>query len=280
MITSISSDYFDDKGPEQALELLVGAGWCVLEFSNTHTDHLLERDEPVREAEKFLARSADLGAKFIQSHLPLEPDLGREASPDRDRSIEALKRALDVHLAMGTGYSMHHVGRLGFMEKADSPDRVWDNRIAGLCELLDHVKGTDQIVCVENGIAPSVIDEVLFVIERCERHPNLGVCLDTGHLNLAGGEQGKYIRGAGPLLKCLHIHDNDGTRDQHQFPYTKGGTVRWNEVVPALREIGFGGTFNFEVCESNSPMPIRLAKLDYLRTLAELLLADKHEKNE
>ncbi len=274
MIPSISTDYFDDKSPEEVLELLCGAGWHCLEFANTHTDHMLERDDPVKAAGEFLAMASDRGAHFPQAHLPLAPDLGRDESPERTESIERLKRSLDVHLAVGAKLSIHHAGRLGFMEQAASPKRVWEGRIDAVCQLLDHVKGADIGICLENGAAIGEIEGMLRFIDSCGSPENLAICLDTGHLNVASGRQGDFIRKAGPLLRALHLHDNDRMADQHLLPYAKGGTVRWPEVVPTLREIGFDGAFNFEVAVRNAPLPVRLALLDYIRKLAGIMLSD------
>ena len=47
----------------------------------------------------------------------------------------------------------------------------------------------------------------------------------------------------------MHVHDNYGKRapgcDLHQYPYW--GNVNFDGVISALLEIGYKGTFNFEV---------------------------------
>ena len=45
-------------------------------------------------------------------------------------------------------------------------------------------------------------------------------------------------------MKVLHVHDNDGERDRHWYPY--GGVIDWNDFGAALREIGFDGTLSLE----------------------------------
>ena len=103
----------------------------------------------------------------------------------------------------------------------------------------------------------------------------LGICLDTGHLNMAGGDCADFVRKAGKKLKALHITDSIGERDDHIFPHG-AGTVNWEAFVSALYEVGYDGLFNFEVPRENRcPMEIRLAKLDYARRLAELMIEDK-----
>ena len=81
---------------------------------------------------------------------------------------------------------------------------------------------------------------------------------------LARGEAG--IREAGPLLQALHLHDNDGSGDQHLMPYG-AGKIDWKDVFSALKEVGYRGLYNWEIPgERRGPVEVRLAKLDYLRT--------------
>ncbi len=74
-------------------------------------------------------------------------------------------------------------------------------------------------------------------------------CLDTGHTHAAtsGGYMSvpEYIRYFGNRIELLHLHDNDGLRDQHLFPAQ--GTIKWGEVYDALDEIGYDGYYNYEV---------------------------------
>lgn len=52
----------------------------------------------------------------------------------------------------------------------------------------------------------------------------------------------------------LHLHDNYGTRDDHSMPYF--GTIDWDEIMRALRDIGYEGTFNYEVAATHLPMAL------------------------
>ena len=101
---------------------------------------------------------------------------------------------------------------------------------------------------------------------------HLGVCLDTGHLNLRPGEsQYDFIKNCGSRLKALHIADNEGQTDQHMMPYGKG-RVNWNDVIKGLTEVGYTGLFNLEIPgEAHGPMEIKLAKLRYVREICEYM---------
>ena len=36
-------------------------------------------------------------------------------------------------------------------------------------------------------------------------------------------------------IRSTHVHDNDGTADQHLFPGAPGGTIDWSRVMPVLQ---------------------------------------------
>ena len=74
--------------------------------------------------------------------------------------------------------------------------------------------------------------------------PYVGVCWDTGHAHIAGQNQYESLKALGPRLHALHIQDNDGITDEHMPPHF--GTIEWDPVMKALREIKYPGDFTFE----------------------------------
>lgn len=74
------------------------------------------------------------------------------------------------------------------------------------------------------------------------------VCVDTGHTNLitrhGHGSVGDAIRKLGSLVEVLHMHDNNGIRDQHKMLRT--GIIDWDDVFSALDEVGYKGWYNLE----------------------------------
>ena len=71
-------------------------------------------------------------------------------------------------------------------------------------------------------------------------------CLDIGHAEMKGlgTDAPEMIRALGSRLGALHIHDNDRRRDLHQIPFA--GSIDWNAVVKALREVDYKGEFTLE----------------------------------
>jgi sugar phosphate isomerase/epimerase len=55
---------------------------------------------------------------------------------------------------------------------------------------------------------------------------------------------GDVIRDLGDLVEVLHMHDNNGIKDQHKILGT--GIIDWKDTLSALSEIGFSGYYNLE----------------------------------
>jgi sugar phosphate isomerase/epimerase len=73
----------------------------------------------------------------------------------------------------------------------------------------------------------------------------MGVCaIDYGSVLHSVLNDGDVIRRLGSLVEVLHIHDNDGVKDQHKIPGT--GVIDWSDVFSALDEIGYSGCYNLE----------------------------------
>ncbi len=78
------------------------------------------------------------------------------------------------------------------------------------------------------------------------RSPQFVACVDTGHAGLTGVPPQKLISGMNKsLVKCLHLHDNDGKDDLHSLPYT--GKLDWDEIIAALKKLGYDGDVTLEI---------------------------------
>ena len=96
------------------------------------------------------------------------------------------------------------------------------------------------------------VDNLIRAIGRIKDHKEFAdhicVCVDTGHTNLTVnyGEPSvtEVIKRLGSLIEVLHLHDNNGQRDEHKIPGT--ATIDWRGVMQALRDIGYTGWYNLE----------------------------------
>ena len=96
------------------------------------------------------------------------------------------------------------------------------------------------------------------------------VCWDVGHAHILGLDQHHSITTLGNRIKTLHLHDNYGIKDNHNAPYF--GNIDWQKIVDSLTEIGYDGTFNYEVIKYNIPDELYMDHAKYLVKAARLML--------
>ena len=76
------------------------------------------------------------------------------------------------------------------------------------------------------------------------RTDNIGICLDTGHANIDRVDQAAAISFLGNRLKCTHIHNNWGMRDDHAPPVY--GNIEWDKVMSAFAAADYQGALTLE----------------------------------
>ena len=84
--------------------------------------------------------------------------------------------------------------------------------------------------------------------------PNVGVVIDTGHRNMIG-DPAATLRIVGNHLITLHLHDNNGSKDEHLLPGR--GNIAWGEVSRALRDANYGGVFMYEINRAEDVSELR-----------------------
>lgn len=98
----------------------------------------------------------------------------------------------------------------------------------------------------------------------------VGVCLDVGHANLAGGAP-EAIELLSGYVTIVHLHDNQGREDSHRPPYA--GSVDWPLTLMALWKTGFAGAAVVEVTP-DPDVATSLARAVGARTRLQAILDD------
>ena len=94
------------------------------------------------------------------------------------------------------------------------------------------------------------IDELVNLVEACESDA-ARVCFDTGHAHVMGFGMRECLEKIGPFLATIHMHDNDGSRDQH-LP-TGAGTINWAEFFDTLRQMNWPHPICVELAPREMP---------------------------
>ncbi len=270
MKSSVWSAYYNDLSPEDALREFKSHGYDYCELSCEHAVVLLERGDAKTIGEEFRRFANDIGIELLQGHLPIEKKL----CIDEDRAF--LKKQLDLFRAIGIKNAVLHLDTLEWKNNKNiSLEEKRDENSKALTELLDSIKDSDIVICLENlfpidGFCSSAND-LMYFIEKFNSK-NLGICLDTGHLNLCDKDQVAFIKKAGKNIKALHLDNNDGQKyDQHLMPYGLGN-VDFVSVIREMKKLDYKGLYNLEIPgERYAPFEVLGYKLEYIKKVLDYL---------
>ena len=81
----------------------------------------------------------------------------------------------------------------------------------------------------------------------------------------------------GRRLRMVHINDNFGEDDVHLAPFL--GNLPWDDVLRALREVGYAGSMNVEVSCSRLPEALRKPYAAYMGAACRYLIDRFEGKN-
>ena len=219
------------------------------------------------------ARWSQIGELLAEADLALADTHGAIAGDAREYSLDPAQRAAGLALhrdrlaftaALGGDVVVLHPPEGQGDELAAATERM----VEAVAELLPTVRDTGVRLAIEN-IWPSERNALVITRLLGAFGPDvLGFCLDSGHANVAG-DLDWLIEHAFDRLLAVHLHDNDGTGDQHRLP--GDGTVPWDKVRGALRDAGYAKVRNLELSMS------KLYGLDEEAFLAEAMVrAERH----
>jgi sugar phosphate isomerase/epimerase len=128
--------------------------------------------------------------------------------------------------------------------------KLWETNALSLAEIADFAANHSVKVAAETEPANIITpEETLRMVQMADRK-NIGICLDTGHVNVGGiFKPSEAIREIGRLVWILHLHDNNGEGDFRLIPGR--GNIDWNSVAKALRDISYTGVLNLELTPTN-----------------------------
>lgn len=239
-------------GEEKAIEYLAKAGFDAWDFSMfsmfrydwktktfTQSDHPLAGSNYLKFARQLRKIGTDNGIVCNQSHAPF-PSIYPEIA-------DLLKRAIECTAEAGGEICIIH------------PDnnKTPEQNAEMYFELLPFAKSCGVKIATENMFNwNSEIDAPCFAAccdpQSFNAHlqavndDSFVACLDIGHAEMKpiGTSAVEMIHALGDKLCALHIHDNDLLHDLHEIPFSGG--VNFNEVVAALKDIGYKGYFTLE----------------------------------
>ena len=168
---------------------------------------------------------SSLHARYVKEELPKFWLEGKEGDKIKQDLIK------DVKLAKKYGFTCVVVHMRGFYTKI------------GEQRLLDVLKVCEKYnvpLAIENLLSSKIFMDIFNNIS----HPYLKFCYDSGHDNCDNSDY-DYLSLYGDKLITLHLHDNDGSGDQHTL--NRIGTIDWNMIATKLAKFNPNINLDYEI---------------------------------
>ena len=264
---SMSLDVIQEKQSDfDAIDGIVEIGADGIDFSLLNHDVNKEGDiysKPIDEIVNYFEQvkkyADERGVAIRQTHGRL---IGFAMSPEGDAAfVKNAEIDCIISRVLGAKYCVVHTPAITWVGPDHSDEEMFDIGVRLFTSILPYAKREGIKIAAEtHGDSGKYgkmeffgyVENLIELIERVRAASDAGdylcVCVDTGHTNMTVRygcpSVGDVIRRLGSLVEVLHLHDNNGIKDQHKIPMT--GTIDWADVMSALKEIDFGGWYNLE----------------------------------
>jgi len=226
---SITTDYANDTGnPSPYLKRIADAGFSHIHWCHHwNTDFLYSKWE-IEQIGKWLKA---YGLQLLDLHASAgnEKDWASSQEYQRLAGVELVKNRIEMTSYLSADVAIMHVPA--------APDSVPVRKSLDVLEPF--AKERNVRIAIENGNFEA-ISKLL-----SEYSPEyVGLCYDAGHGNM-GADGLAHLEALKDRLISVHLHDNDGTSDQHKLPFS--GTVDWERLARIMAESAYTKCVSMEV---------------------------------
>ena len=203
-----------------------------------------EIDKKTTEKAITLMKENDINIENVICHAPYIVNLGNASDPDKyNFSKNFIKKELARCDEMGITKMVLHPGNAIGITKEEGLDNI----AAALNEILD---GTTKCLILLESMAGKgtecgrTIEELAYIINKVERKEQVGVCLDTCHLNDGGynikdfdSYLDEFDKQIGlDKIKCIHINDSKNEQGSHKDRHANFGigTIGFDSLISVI----------------------------------------------
>ncbi|MEK6816230.1 MAG: sugar phosphate isomerase/epimerase family protein [Nanoarchaeota archaeon] len=205
-----------------------------------------------------------------------EMNLAAKSDRIREASIGDAKEAVDFMALLGGGVLNFHLAFPPIFYRPGMDEMRlmhWNLELDSFRQIVACAKGKKVIIAIEN-VPP--IHNFPHYIESCNfkhhifmldniKDDHFGINFDIGHFNITAHKEKidlkDVMKDIGPRIKYVHVHDNDGSSDQHR-PIGQGN-IDWELFLDLLNQYGYEGVLEFEI----GSLDDQIASKEYLMRL-------------
>lgn len=214
------------KGIDRAAE--IGADCLQVFAQSPRAWRFPEHDQA--DLERFRERRAEVGLGAVAIHALYLVNLGAPSTEIYEKSVDTLRKTVDTACAIEADAVIFHVGsHLGAGFEAGL-----EHAVPAIESVLERCNDRTWLL-MENsagagGTMGRSLEELATLFERLDRHPKLGICLDSCHLYVSGydvtdpAEMNRVVDEVDATvgldrLRALHVNDAaaplGSNRDRH-----------------------------------------------------------------
>lgn len=263
--TSIATDYRESTGsPHPHLQAIAEAGFTHVHWCHQWNTDFLYCTAEVNQIRDWLE---ELGLQVTDIHASAGSEKRWASSLEYERlaGVELVANRMEMAAELGCDVIVLHIPE----EPGDEPARTTyrDCVRRSLDALMEVGRATGVRIALENMATSQSWNPIATIL--AEYPPGfVGLCYDSGHGNISADGLARLATHADRLL-AVHLHDNDGTGDQHLLPFM--GTVSWDRLVGLIAGSSYDKWVNLEVSQSGSGYEDERAFLDDALTVARRL---------
>ena len=233
---SVTTDYATGTGPpEPYLRRIAQAG-----FTHIHWCHQWNTDFIYTQPEvgHIAAVMDEVGLQLLDLHGTVGPEKnwGSGLEYERLAGVDILRNRMEMTARLGGEVVIMHL-------PGGDANEWWPRIAASLDEAWALASERGLRIAVENGGTHASFDDIERVLDA---YPSeyVGLCYDSGHGNLFTEGLDRLERISNRLIS-VHLHDNDGTADQHKLLFS--GTTDWPRLAGILAASAYDECVSMEV---------------------------------
>jgi sugar phosphate isomerase/epimerase len=240
---SLTTDYVSSRGcPLDALRGIAEAGFTHLHWCHHWDDDFLYCPAEVQQIARWL-KEFGLGVCDLHASAGQEKGWLSAAQYERQAGIELVANRMEMVARLGTDVIILHL-----TEEPTEPAAkalFWDRVRSSLDQLQGTTRKCGVRIAIENIREIGKIERVLEMYGA----DFLGLCYDSGHGNLRSYDGLTWLERVKDRLISVHLHDNDGSADQHRPIFS--GTVDWPRLAGVIARSSYSEGVSSEATMKN-----------------------------
>jgi sugar phosphate isomerase/epimerase len=240
MDLSITADYVKSHGcPQPYLQRIATAGFSHVHWAyHYNTDFLYSRCE----IEQIAAWLDEYGLKLLDLHAShgVEKNYLSALECERLAGVELIENRMEMAARLGSDVIILHIPA----EPGTEADKeVFHTQLRKSLDTLRVSSARHGVRIAAENLFPDNFALLDGLFDEYEAD-FLGLCYDAGHDNIESGTF-EGLRALKERLISVHLHDNQGTADDHNLVFS--GTVDWSRLAEILAASTYDKCVSLEV---------------------------------